>query len=241
MADNADISAMVQALYSSNDLDETLSRVVSCAVDELAACDFASVTTIENGRPVTRASTHEIALAADALQYAEGEGPCLDAATRERWVLTPDVLKDSRWPRFSSRLAAELSVHSMLAARLCVESSPERSLGSLNLYSSRRGAFDDEQRDLGLILASVASVAGDAARTQTQLQAAIQTRSVIGEAIGILRVQSNLSSEAAFEVLSRASQRMNIKLRDVAAEIVSRDHSPQHSMPGRKEIPGTTA
>ena len=59
----------------------------------------------------------------------------------------------------------------------------------------------------------------DAARRQQQLREAINSRQVIGEAIGILRAQHNLSSQMAFDLLAKASQRTNTKLRDLAQRI----------------------
>ena len=107
----------------------------------------------------------------------------------------------------------------MLPVRLGMTASPARNLGGLNMYSRRPDAFTRDQRNLGLLLAAVASVAADASRTQAEMVAAVQTRQVIGEAIGIIRAQSKMSSEEAFQVLSQASQRMNVKLRDVATAI----------------------
>ena len=54
------------------------------------------------------------------------------------------------------------------------------------------------------------------ARQQQHLRAAIESRQIIGEAIGILRIRSNLSSQQAFEMLSEASKRTNIMLRELA-------------------------
>jgi transcriptional regulator with GAF, ATPase, and Fis domain len=214
-----DVLGIIPSLYASADLDDTFARITQAAVAVLDACDSASVT-VTTGRELrTRAATGELARAADALQYEEGQGPCMDAVSREQWVLTPDVMADSRWPRFSARLAGELQVHSMLSVRLAVAAAPDRNLGGLNMYSSRPGAFDRQQRDVGLLLAAVASVAADASRTNAQLAEAMRTRQVIGEAVGIIRAQSGMSSEEAFHVLSQASQRMNVKLRDVASTI----------------------
>jgi len=218
-----DVLGIVPTLYASTDLDETFARIVQAAVHVLDACDHASITVRTREALSTRASTDETARTADQFQYQEGEGPCLDAVSREQWVMTPDVQADWRWPRFSARLAGELDVHSMLSVRLGVAASPTRDLGGLNMYSRRADAFTREQRTLGLLLSAVASVAADAARTNAELAAAIQTRQVIGEAIGIIRAQSSMSREEAFHVLSQASQRMNVKLRDVAATIAEND------------------
>jgi transcriptional regulator with GAF, ATPase, and Fis domain len=217
-----DVIGIIPSLYASADLDDTFARIAEAAVAVLDACDYASIVT--TGRELhTRAATDEVARTADEMQYQEGQGPCLDAVSREQWVMTPDVQADSRWPRLSARLAGELQVHSMLSVRLAVAASPSRNLGGLNMYSRRPGAFDRQQRDLGLLLAAVASVAADASRTNAQLAEAIRTRQVIGEAVGIIRAQSGMSSEEAFRVLIQASQRMNVKLRDVACTIANDD------------------
>lgn len=60
----------------------------------------------------------------------------------------------------------------------------------------------------------------DASRQQAHLRAAIESRQVIGEAIGIIRAQNrHVSSDEAFAMLAKASQRMNVKLRDLARRI----------------------
>lgn len=55
-----------------------------------------------------------------------------------------------------------------------------------------------------------------------QLHEAIRSRDVIGQAKGIL-MTTGLSEEEAFDLLRRASQRANLKLRDIAAELVGKD------------------
>jgi len=50
----------------------------------------------------------------------------------------------------------------------------------------------------------------------------MRTRAVIEQAKGILMVQSKIDEDAAFDLLRRASQRENRKLRDIAAELVDR-------------------
>jgi AmiR/NasT family two-component response regulator len=49
---------------------------------------------------------------------------------------------------------------------------------------------------------------------------------MIGETIGILRAQSNLTSQQAFDMLVSASMGTNVKLRDVAREIAGRPPVP---------------
>jgi len=94
------------------------------------------------------------------------------------------------------------------------------SLGSLNLYSEQVGAFDDDALAVGLTLAAQTAVALQTSR-QIETQArGIATRTVIGQAQGILMERFDLTADTAFEVLRRISQDSNTKLLDVAADLV---------------------
>ena len=64
----------------------------------------------------------------DALQTSTGQGPCLDAAYKERVVRVPDLSREDRWPKFSLG-AVELGARSMLSFQSFVESDR---LGALN-------------------------------------------------------------------------------------------------------------
>ena len=213
-------AAIASSLHASEDYEQTLRRITETAVETVDRCEAASLSLVRDGGPVTRAATSPLATRGDQLQYDEGEGPCLDAAMHERWLYTPDVATDQRWPRSCARMHRELGVGSMFSCRLTLDSAPRQTLGGINLYATSPQAFDHDDRMLAILLSSMAAVVVDASRRQAQLRAAIESRQVIGEAIGILRYQSNLSSDEAFEVLTRASQRMNIKLREVARRIV---------------------
>ena len=103
----------------------------------------------------------------------------------------------------------------------------DQGLGALNLYSRTAGAFSDDDEQLGLVLAEQASVAVANAevywRTKEltdELEQALQSRDVIGQAKGILMAREGFNADQAFDVLRRASQRSNLKLREVAEEIV---------------------
>jgi transcriptional regulator with GAF, ATPase, and Fis domain len=216
---------------ASADFDDSLTRITGTAVTAVKGCESASISLLDKGRPVTRGATDRLAFDGDQIQYDEGEGPCLDAALQGLWVYEPDLAADVRWPR-SSRRIAELGVTSMFSCRLALEAAPNHTLGGLNLYATKRDAFSEQDQMLAILLASLGAVVVDAARQQQHLRAAIASRQVIGEAIGILRAQNNLSSQQAFEMLSKASQRTNTKLRDLAQRIsdgsrTGRDQSPK--------------
>jgi AmiR/NasT family two-component response regulator len=74
-------------------------------------------------------------------------------------------------------------------------------------------------RHAGAVLANAAAYT-DAEATNANLHEALASRQAIGQAMGIIMVSERCSSEDAFGILRRASQHANVKLRDIAAEVV---------------------
>ena len=103
----------------------------------------------------------------------------------------------------------------------------QNSLGALNLYSPHRRAFDAATRGEGLAFAAQAAVALRSAQTEDHLRSAMETRTLIGQAQGILMERLKLTPHQAFAVLSRASQDGNVKLRGVARRLVETGDVPR--------------
>ena len=93
-------------------------------------------------------------------------------------------------------------------------------LGALNLYSRRAGAFTEDDAIDGLALAAHVAVALVSATEIEGLNAAAVNRTVIGQAQGILMERYDIDSERAFSLLRRVSQDSNQRLRWIAAELV---------------------
>jgi GAF domain-containing protein len=218
-------------LLSESSEDLTFDAVVQRAVELVPGCDASSITLRRRrGRAETIASTDALAAALDAAQYAFGEGPCLDAAFERGSVIVPDVDRESRWPRWVAR-AQQTDIGSAMAIRL---HTARETLGALNLYSRTRGAFDGEAVDIAMIFAAHATDAMSKARLVTGLQAALESRHVIGIAQGVLAVKYDISYERAFEVLHRYSNDTNTKLREVAALVLEERDLPQGVVNGSK-------
>ena len=140
----------------------------------------------------------------------------LYAGVRERVLRIADLTEQHpRWPAFAPQ-ASRLGVGSMMGFLLFTE---DDDFGALNLYSRKPGMFTGASELAGWLLASHAAVAFSSARTHAQLEQAMATRHVIGEAMGILMGSHQLTEEEAFDVLRRYSQERNIKLREVARMI----------------------
>jgi hypothetical protein len=165
------------------------------------------------------ASSSELPTEVDRIQYDTGEGPCLDAATGDSATLVEDLTADDRWPAFAPRCVAETAVRSILALRLPIGGDDE---AALNLYSHKPGAFAAADLATASVFAPFAALAVQSAVHQQDvdnLEAALTSSRQVGTAIGILMARDLVSSDEAFERLRRASQDLNRKLRDIAAEV----------------------
>jgi hypothetical protein len=205
----------------SEDLTQTQERLTVLARD-VATADCASMTVryADKRRVQTEAATEPAAEELDQLQYDLGEGPCLDAVMEpEELVVTGDLRGDRRWPTFATK-AADLGINSQLAIRI----HGGRISAGLNLYASRSQAFSEPFDDV-LLLARCSSVALRMAREITTLTRAMETRTVIGEAIGIVMGRYDIDERRAVDYLVRLSQNSNVKLRVIAERLV-RDARP---------------
>jgi hypothetical protein len=201
------------------DLDHTLSRVTAAAVEVLPGVHYASVTVRHaDGRLTTAAPTDDLLLGLDAAQYELQEGPCYDAATDETYATSPHLAADERYRRYAA-VAVEAGVRAQAGIRLFETPRPEAQ-GALNLYSREVGSFSD-MSVVGRLFAHQSAVALDYAREVENLQEAVKTRQEIGRAVGVVMERYGLTEERAFAFLARVSQNRNVKLRDVAAEIVA--------------------
>ena len=229
---NAETFADVaRALLAEQDVQRTLQKIVDLAVETIDGCDHAGITFLRGRTGSTPASSNDVPPMVDAIQYETGEGPCLDAIREQEVFRTSNLASESRWPGFSSRAQRETGVRSMLCFRLFVEGD---TLGALNLYAKATDAFDHEDRTVGSVFAAHAAIALSSALHDEQMEEALQSRDVIGQAKGMLMAREGVSADQAFDMLRRASQRLNVKLRDLAAGMVSGE-SPAPPEPGAAE------
>ena len=217
------VRTLSRLLLAEETLEETHGRVASLACRTLPPCDLASLTMITAGRPSTPVQTDPLAADLDSVQYRSRRGPCLEAYAAGRIVREKIAEQAERWPEFSD-VAQKVGVRSVLAVPLAINDQP---LGALNLYSKSSAGYDKAAEETALLFSQQAAVACANAqvywRTFTlteHLREALESRDVIGQAKGILMARRNCTSEAAFEMLRQASQHRNIKLREIADQVV---------------------
>jgi GAF domain-containing protein len=218
--DLADVLAEVaRELMGEDDLPAVLSRMSSLAVETIDGAQHCGITVVVPGRAVkTAGSSDPVPGVVDQIQYDTDEGPCLDAIREHEVFETGDISGETeRWPAFAPRVLEETSIRSILSFRLF---DPGGTMGALNLYADDVGAFTDDDRHVGAVFAPHAAVAMSNAQKVAHLERALETRDVIARAKGMLMARGGVSDEDAFDILRRASQRTNIKLREVARRLV---------------------
>ncbi len=223
----SDLAEVVIALFASGTVQQTLQQIVELSQRAIDGCEAAGILHIDQGTMSTIAASSPLVLALHQMQIDAGEGPCLDAATRATTIYAHDLIDDARWSTFGP-LAITAGIRTVLAYSLTATQA-----SVLNLYASLPAAFGPTDRAQASLFATLARLALESAeeravdaRTAINLTEALRTRELIGQAQGILIERERITAEQAFDVLRRASQHMNMKLREVAATLVETGESP---------------
>jgi GAF domain-containing protein len=212
------IAAAARSISHSQSLDQTLQAIVQVARESVPGFEQVGISTLsKDGKIETRAATGDLVHELDKLQDDLGEGPCVDTLRELDVVSVPHVRHDQRWPRYVPA-AAKLGLRSQLGVRLFLDD--KGTLGGLNLYSTVSDEVSPEAEAIAELFAAHAAIALGNARERQNLNEALQSRKVIGQAVGMLMERYDMNEERAFAFLVRASSHSNIKLRDIAQELV---------------------
>lgn len=206
-------------------MDATLRRVSEIAERALPQTAMTGITLLVDGRPTTAVFTDGGAPEIDTAQYKTGLGPCLEAFRTAQPVIIESVDSDDRWIEFC-RTAGQHGIRSTMSLPLVVS---DEGVGALNFYSRNPVAYGPSDVAVGTQFAAQAAIVlanarayWDAQQLSQRLSEAMASRAVIEQAKGIVMAQSKVPPDAAFELLVRASQRENRKLRDIARDLVRR-------------------
>jgi GAF domain-containing protein len=183
------------------------------------------ITLQPNGRPLTVASSDQLASQLDELQYGLDQGPCLTALRTGQVTRIDDLAADKRWRPYAVRALA-YGVRSSLSYPMRAQ---DTLIGALNVYSEELAFFGEVQilqaeqfaRNASVALGIAARMAHQAVLTD-QLRASLASRSVIDQALRVIMGEERCTAQAAFGMLRAVSQNRNAKLRQVAEGVVSR-------------------
>lgn len=219
----ASLSQLSRLSASRFGLVELLTKVATMAVQAIPGADGAGLTLLEPNHADIIVKSTDFVREIDDIQYSIGQGPCISAVQTGTTMRSGSLGGDPRWPRFGPR-AGRLGVHSVLSLPL---STPGGVVGAMNVYAHIKDAFDERSEQLGEFFAVPAAISvvnaqilAQSERLAAQLQAALTSRPLIDQAIGILRSRSGDTAAEAFTRLQQMSQHEHIKLTAVAAALV---------------------
>lgn len=214
------LDRLARMLLGEEDLATVLAATCQVAVEAVPGCEAALVFLFDHRVQRVAGSAGPMADDVGEIERSAGEGPGVDAWRGEGPVVVDDLGSERRWPAFAPA-AVTAGVRSVLACRL---QAGYRGLGVLGLYSTRRSAFASPgPASIEVALAAQAAAAVSGSQAIEGLRAALASRETISVAMGILMTRENLSRQEAFDVLRRASQRENLKLRQIACRIAGDD------------------
>lgn len=210
------MAARIADSVSGKDLDDTLNSLTRAAVETLPGVDEATISIRHEDRSLqSYGFTADYLRELDSWQFEFSQGPCYDGVIHNALTVCGDLRNDPRYPDYGKRAAAA-GIRSQAGLRI-FES--KRTTGGLNVYSRSVGSLAD--------VAYLAELFSEHARTAVAyasqiegLREAIAGRQVIGQAIGIVMERFDLTEDRAFAFLSRLSSHRNVKLRQVARELV---------------------
>jgi len=207
-----------------------LRLVTSVAAEALRGTTGAGVTVRDADTIVTVAATDPVVEMADAAQYETGDGPCLTAWDAHGTVRIDDVERERRWPRWC-RAVRGSEVRSVLTTALVAG---DTAVGTIKVYSGRRGAYDTDSEHLLRMFAAQAATlvvhartGEDAQHLGEELRAAVRSRDLVATARGVLMEREHLGEADALALLVAIARRERREMEEVALGLV-RSTSRRH-------------
>lgn len=206
------------------DFVESLTVVAANTVNCESPDSACSITISRPKRHPIKAWSGPLARSLDQLEDNLKQGPNLTAMTEQRTVHASDLTGDDRWPGLAGSVT-EQGIRSCVSIPLEVEG-PSRAVMSLaavtsdafsrnDIYAAR--AFAEHASKM---LRSALRIT-DLKETVRNLYAALEHRTVIESALGVVMGQNNCDHDTAFNILRRAASSRHMKLRDLAASVVA--------------------
>jgi hypothetical protein len=204
-------------------LESLLRQIAEFAVRAIPGADGAGLTLLETGRADTIVSTSKFAEDVGTLQVSVGEGPSPSAIAERRTVRCGSLGEQPQWAKFGPRVI-RLGVHSAMSLPL---RAADDIVGTLDVYAFAADAFDDRAILFGELFSIPAAMSvrnaqilSQAQRLAVQLEAALTSRAVIDQALGMVMARAGCTAEEAFDKLRTISQAENRRLALVAQRII---------------------
>ncbi|MFI5956646.1 ANTAR domain-containing protein [Cryptosporangium sp. NPDC051539] len=202
-----------------------IERLLAYAMDEVAGATGAGVSFVRDGT-ITVFASSGIAARLDRLQWELGEGPVVRAHEIEQSVLSRDLRSDEEFPALGRALGDTFlpEVSGPVGAVAMPGSWDEGGPSQFTLYLDRAptektvAVLDRIEPMVSHSLATVVFCQRESMRAD-QMAKMVQYRRVIEQCKGAVMAAAGLSAAQAFQVLDKASQRYNVRLRELAVAL----------------------
>lgn len=192
------------------------------------------------------AASDERALEMELIQDRIEAGACYEAFLHNQLMVIEDLEISGRWPAYEHR-AEQSGVRAVLAVPM---NAWGETIGVVSIYRDEPGPWSHEDVEAAQIITSMGSgyvLHANRIRAQhdlaDQLQGALESRDLIGQAKGILMARGGVDAGTAFDQLRTVSQQQNVKLREVARKVVKAGAASDHRTVnnGSAPMPGPAA
>ena len=214
---------IAEVVYSGDSYDAVYDALCGSAIEFVDGCDHASLMLRQHGRNRSAAATTTWLRSINQMEIELGVGQTDRRHGRRRAEPAPpdDLTTGSKWPALARWIREETSVKGMAGFRLRRDG---EKVGALNVFSDTAGALTQHSLDQAIVLtafASIAMAALERGEEAVTLRRGLESNREIGKAIGLLMAMHSITDDQAFEMLSKVSQEMNIKLAEVASQVVA--------------------
>jgi GAF domain-containing protein len=217
------LAGLIPLLLSVENLDQALQHLAQMAVAVVPDGPSCGITVLRDGRPATAVYAGAIPKTVHDAQYQRGDGPCLEAMRTGQVVVVQNLATEQRWNGFPAAAMAG-GARGVYAHPLTISGT---SAGALNLYAHEPDLFPPPVQHIAEQFVEPATLLLEGViqrLTQdeviSQLHDAIESRTIIGQATGIIMAQRRCGPDEALNALIKISNDRNIKLREVARILV---------------------
>lgn len=222
-ARSAAITSLQDVLLTTAGVDEFLEGVAQAAARHVGPATSATITLRRDGRPTLLAASDPRAAECDEAEYAADDGPCLSSIDLGSLVHVPDLARETRWPEWRAATGRR-----GYASAACLPRAVRPGAHiALNLYADEPNSWNEAAIAVADMYAdeiaratTLSLRAADQAELNADLRAALVSRAVIDQAIGVVMAENRCPADEALAILRSASRHRKTKLRDVAAAII---------------------
>jgi len=227
---------LADTLVDDYDVLGLLDELVRACVDLLGVAAAGLLLNDQKGNLAVVASSSEETRLLEIFQLQNDEGPCLDCVRTGAAVTSGNLDSDAaRWPLFVEEARA-VGFRSVAAVPLRLRS---QVIGGLNMFDDRPLEVPAEDRRLAQALADVATIGilhrrsvHRSTAVAEQLQHAVNSRIVIEQAKGVVAERNGVGMDAAFDGLRRHARNHNLKLTELALDVVRGEVDAGSLLPG---------